>query len=81
MNRLLSSARQLRMLINSVNKELTMNELVVLSDLNDEFNREIREIEVNTREVNDRIHQMVLDKGLEPRVQFDRRTGIERRSS
>lgn len=72
--RLLSSARMLNLLITDTRAQLSMAELVILSELNEEFNKHMLEIDVNSRGIADDLHKFILSRGLEPR------SGVERRS-
>jgi hypothetical protein len=76
--RLLGCARRLQRLTTHLNSELSMAELVVLADLNEEFQRTMRDIEHETRLTADRLHDYVLARGLLAKG-YDARSGTERR--
>jgi len=79
MYRLMSTARQLSDLLIYVNKELELNDLIVLDEMNREFEKQIELIESSARETSERLHQMILAKGLEPRHLAERRIKSNRR--
>ena len=58
-----------------------LNDLVTLNELNTKFDAEIAEIGLRTCELSEKIHQIILDSGKEPREIPDRRSGKLRRAS
>jgi hypothetical protein len=83
--RLLGCARRLQRLTTHLNTELSMAELVVLADLNEEFQRTVRSIDAETKATADHLHQYIvtrglLDKGYDARSGTERRVGAERRT-
>jgi hypothetical protein len=73
MARLVNGARQLDLLVSNISHELTTNDLIQLSDLNEQFNHHIRNIDTSARAINDQIHKMNLARGIESRQTPDRR--------
>jgi hypothetical protein len=78
--KLLSTARALNQLVTHINSELTMAELVILSDLNEEFVTQTRDIDIQTRAIADNLHRYVIERGLLEKG-FDMRSRADRRTS
>jgi hypothetical protein len=79
MNQLLTGSRMLNQLITHINKELEMSELILLSELNEQFNSQLSEIQIGVGQTNHRLHQIILNKGMEPRQLMPRRILPDRR--
>jgi len=75
----MANARQLNDLLIHISDELELNDLITLNELNDRFEKEIAEIGLKTCELSEKLHQMILDGGKEPREIPDRRMGNLRR--
>ena len=76
----MATSRQLNELLIRVGENLELNDLITLNDLNVKFDREVAEIGLRTCELSEKIHQMILDSGKEPREIPDRRSGNLRRA-
>jgi hypothetical protein len=76
--RLIGCAKRLHRLTTHLNTELSMAELVVLADLNEEFQRTMRNIDAETRATADHLHQYIVTRGLLAKG-YDARDGTERR--
>jgi len=77
--RLVATARLLNRVLDHVGKELTMAELILLADLNEEFIRQVRETDDRSKKVAEDLHQYLLRKGVEPRSEGDRRVSARDR--